>query len=109
MPSASVLRYRLRGDDNDALRSRLKELAGQHRRYGYWMLHNRLCNDSWTINVKRTYRLYREEGLTVRRRRRKKLPVPERQPLVCGRVCPMRYGAWISYLTSWPVVGVSKH
>jgi len=32
--------------------------------------------------VKRTYRLYREESLMVRKRRRKKLPVPERQPLV---------------------------
>lgn len=80
--SPSVLRYQPRPDGNDALRARLKELAGQHRRHGYRMLHNRLKNDGWRINVKRTYRVYREEGLTVRRRRRKKLPVPERQPLV---------------------------
>jgi hypothetical protein len=38
--------------------------------------------DGWAINVKRTYRVYREEGRMVRKRRRKKLPVPERQPLV---------------------------
>lgn len=30
----------------------------------------------------RPYWVYREEGLMVRKRRRKKLPVPERQPLV---------------------------
>ena len=46
------------------------------------MLHSRLRIDGWAINVKRTYRVYREEGLMVRKRRRKKLPVPERQPLV---------------------------
>jgi hypothetical protein len=38
--------------------------------------------DGWAINVKRTYRIYREEGFLVRERRRKKLPVPQRQPLV---------------------------
>lgn len=80
--SASTLRYEPRDDGNAALRERLKELAGQHRRHGYRMLHSRLQIDGWAINVKRTYRIYREEGLMVRKRRRKKLPVPERQPLV---------------------------
>lgn len=80
--SASCLRYRVTSDRNDGLRQRLKELAGQHRRHGYRMLHNRLVHEGWAINVKRTYRIYRLEGLMVRRRRRKKLPVPERQPLV---------------------------
>lgn len=80
--SASTLRYEPRDDGNAALRERLKELAGQHRRHGYRMLHSQLQIDGWAINVKRTYRIYREEGLMVRKRRRKKLPVPERQPLV---------------------------
>jgi putative transposase len=80
--SASTLRYRPRDDGNGRLRERLTELAGQHRRHGYRMLHSRLQLEGWTINVKRTYRVYREEGLMVRKRRRKKLPVPERQPLV---------------------------
>jgi putative transposase len=80
--SVSVLRYQPRGDGNAALRERLKELAGQYRRHGYRMLHSRLRNDGWAINVKRTYRVYRQEGLMVRKRRRKKLPVPERQPLL---------------------------
>jgi putative transposase len=80
--SVSVLRYQPRSDGNSRLRERLKELAGQHRRHGYRMLHSRLRNSGWAINVKRTYRIYREEGLTVRKRRCKKLPVPERQPLL---------------------------
>jgi len=80
--STSVLRYQARTDDNDLLRERLKELAGQHRRHGYRMLHNRLRHEGWAINVKRTWRIYREQDLAVRKRRRKKLPVCERQPLV---------------------------
>jgi transposase InsO family protein len=80
--SASTLRYQPRDDCNGRLRERLTELAGQHRRHGYRMLHSSLRIDGWAINVKRTYRVYREEGLMARKRRRKKLPVPERQPLV---------------------------
>ena len=80
--SGSVLRYQVRDDGNERLRGRLKELAGQHRRHGYRMLHSRLTHEGWAVNVKRTYRIYREEGLMVRKRRRKKLPVTERQPLV---------------------------
>jgi transposase InsO family protein len=80
--SASTLRYEPRADGNEGLRERLKQLAGQHRRHGYRMLRSRLHIDGWAINVKRTYRVYRQEGLMVRKRRRKKLPVPERQPLL---------------------------
>jgi transposase InsO family protein len=80
--STSVLRYRPCTDGNETLRERLKELAGQHRRHGYRMLHNRLRHEGRAINVKRTWRIYREEALAVRKRRRKKLPVTERQPLV---------------------------
>ena len=80
--STSVLRYRPRDDGNSKLRERLKELAGQHRRHGYRMLHDRLTRQGWAINIKRTDRSYRQEGLMVGQRRRKKLPVPERQPLL---------------------------
>jgi putative transposase len=65
--SSSTLRYQPRDDGNDGLREQLKQLAGQHRRHGYRMLHNRLRAGGWAINVKRTYRLYREEGLMVRK------------------------------------------
>lgn len=76
------MRYRPCSDGNAGLRERLKKLAGQHCLHGYRMLHSRLRIDGWMINVKRTYRVYREEGLMVGKRRRKKLRVPERQPLV---------------------------
>ncbi len=78
--SASTLRYRPRDDGNGRLRERLTELAGQHRRHGYRMLHSRLRIDGWAINVKRTYRIYRQEGLMVRKRR-KGVALP-REPLL---------------------------
>jgi putative transposase len=59
-----------------------QEMAGQRRRQGYRMLHNRLRHEGWAVNVKRTWRFYCEEGLAVRKRRRKKLPVTKRQQLV---------------------------
>ena len=49
--SASVLRYQPRDDGNSKLRERLKELAGQHRRHGYRMLHNRLRHEGWQVNA----------------------------------------------------------
>jgi transposase InsO family protein len=78
--SASVLRYALRPDGNGELRSRVLDLAHRHRRHGYRMIHMRLRLEGWPVNVKRVYRLYREENLMVRRRRRRKLPQLERQP-----------------------------
>lgn len=63
------MRYRsCRGDDGE-LRSRLRELARERRRFGYRRLHALLRREGVTINRKKTQRLYREEGLTVRKRK----------------------------------------
>jgi putative transposase len=56
-----------------ALRSKLKETATRFRRWGLPRLHDRLKKEGLVINRKRTARIYREEGLQVRKRRRKKL------------------------------------
>src|SRR5215510_4045536 len=79
--SASVLRYRPRPDRNTTLRSRMLELALEHRRHGYRMIHWLLRNDGWPINLKRLYRLYRQEDLSVRRRRRRKRIAMDRPAL----------------------------
>jgi len=80
--SGSVLRYEPRADRNQALRAHIVDMAHRHRRYGYRMIHLRLRHEGWTINLKRVRRLYRLENLMVRRRRRKKVVLGERQPLV---------------------------
>ena len=51
------------------------------RRYGYRRVYLRLRREGWQVNRKRVYRLYRDAGLAVRRRKRKRIGVFERKPL----------------------------
>ena len=61
------------GPDRDQqLRNRLRVLAEDHRRWGCPMLHRVLRREGVTANHKRIERLYREEGLSLRRRRGRK-------------------------------------
>jgi putative transposase len=66
-------RYEPRPDQDAELREELVKLARQKPRYGYRRLHAVLERRGERVNVKRVYRLYAEEGLAVRRRRRKRL------------------------------------
>jgi transposase InsO family protein len=77
----SLYSYRSRRIDSSKLRKRIGELAGEKRRYGYRRIHVLLRREGWQINRKRTYRLYREAGLAVRRRKRKRIAFFERKPL----------------------------
>src|SRR5438045_4472664 len=79
--SASALRYRPRPDCNAALRDRIVALAHRHRRYGAGMIYLKLRQEGRAVNHKRVDRLYAEARLQVRRRRRKKVPLADRQPL----------------------------
>ena len=56
-------------------------LAAAFPRYGYKLLHELLKLEGLVVNAKKTYRLYREEHLQVRRKRRKRLPTRDRVPL----------------------------
>lgn len=74
------VRYRSIRDGDGALRKKLRELANQRRRFGYRRLHILLRREGVMINRKKTQRLYREEGLAVRRRRSRKRAVGARAP-----------------------------
>jgi transposase InsO family protein len=80
--SASSLRYESRPDRNIELRARIVALAQRHRRYGVGMIHQKLRQAGEFVNYKRVERLYGLDKLHIRRRRRKKVPVSERQPLI---------------------------
>ena len=80
--SASALRYQPRPDRNVELRAKILALAQRHRRYGVGMIYLKLTQAGLRVNYKRVERLYREERLQVRRRKRKKVSLGERQPLV---------------------------
>jgi len=67
-------RYRARKAERDgALRTRLKELAAQRMRFGYRRLTAMLLREGMPANHKRVYRLYREEGLAMRIRQRRRI------------------------------------
>jgi putative transposase len=76
--SRSLYQYKTKRPGDEELRKRLVELAGQKRRYGYRRLHVLLLREDWIINRKRTYRVYHAAGLTVRRRKPKRIAGVER-------------------------------
>jgi len=59
---------------------RLKELAAIRVGFGFERLTILLRREGWRVNRKRVYRLYREEGLQVRTKQRKK--IARRRPLI---------------------------
>src|SRR3954471_22968323 len=70
----STHRYRGRKAERDnALRTRLKELAARGMRFGYRRLTAMLVREGMPANHKRVYRLYREEGLAMRIRQRRRI------------------------------------
>lgn len=80
--SASAFRYVPRPDRNGELRERIQALAQRHKRYGVGMIHLKLRQAGMLVNYKRVERLYQEAKLQVRRRKRKKVLLGERQPLL---------------------------
>jgi len=70
--SRSSCYYRAHGGDDGALLARMRELAAQRIRWGSPMLHAILRREGLVINHKRTERLYRNAGLSLRRRKRRR-------------------------------------
>jgi putative transposase len=76
-----VHRYQSSRADDAGLRSRLRELSSERRRFGYRRLHILLEREGWELNWKKLYRIYREERLTVRKRGGRKRALGTRAPL----------------------------
>jgi putative transposase len=74
-------RYLQHRDPQEALRVRLRELAGSRVRYGYRRLTVLLRCEGWEVNAKRIYRIYLEEGLIVRTQKRRERAQRQRVPL----------------------------
>ena len=77
----NAYRYKSRKDEQAYLRMRIKEIAGTRVRYGYRRIHILLLREGWEINRKRVYRLYHEEGLSLRRKLKKRQKVATRTPI----------------------------
>ena len=78
----TMIRYRSRRPPDTELRARLRELANQRRRFGYRRLFILLRRQGEPSGINRIYRLYREEGLTVRKRRARRRAVGTRTPIL---------------------------
>jgi putative transposase len=90
----SSQRYHSTANDQSALRMRLRDLAAARVRYGYRRLHVLLQREGWRVNHKRIYRLYCQEGLSLRLKTQKKRISALRvaQP---PDTMPMSTGVWI--------------
>jgi len=78
----TMIRYRSVRPDDCALRQRLRELAQERRRFGYRRLFILLRRDGEPSGISRIYRLYREEGLAVRKRRCRRKAIGTRAPIL---------------------------
>ncbi len=76
-----VYQHRSKRPADTELRTGMKELAAKRRRFGFRRLHILLKREGWDVNWKKLYRLYREEGLTVRKRGGRKRAVGTRTPV----------------------------
>ena len=74
----STVRYLSVADPQEPLRLRLRQLAAEHVSYGYQRLYVLLRREGWPVNHKRVYRLYREDGLCLRKK-------PPRRRVACRK------------------------
>ena len=80
--SRSVLQYEpIRSDETQALQARIIDIAHERRRFGYRRIQMMLRREGMVANHKRTYRLYREAGLAVRKRKKRQGIAVPRIPL----------------------------
>lgn len=80
--SRTVFSYQpKRSELNEKIRERLKELAARYRRLGAWKFHKILQREGFKVNHKRVERIYRQEGLSLRVKKRKKLKAVSRVAL----------------------------
>ena len=77
--SRAVRRYRSRRGPDTEVRSELRRLAAERPRFGYRRLGVLMRRGGLVVNHKRVWRIYCEEGLIVRRRRRKRLAAAQRE------------------------------
>jgi putative transposase len=77
-----MVRYRSRRPPDTELRAWLRELANERRRFGYRRLFILLRREGEPSGVNRIHRLYREEGLSVRKRRARRKAVGARAPIL---------------------------
>jgi putative transposase len=95
-----MVRYRSCRPPDTELRTQLRDLANERKRFGYRRLFVLLRQEGEPSGINRIYRLYREEGLTVRKRRARRRAVGSRAPILVESNRTLA-GRWISSVTSF--------
>jgi transposase InsO family protein len=91
--SRSSLGYRSKKNDITII-EQLQKLASDHPREGFWKSYYRLRNKGEQVNHKRLHRIYKQMGLPLRRKVKKRLP--EREKNLCRSLPILRkHGALI--------------
>jgi putative transposase len=80
--SASSYYYKSIERDDNQIIDALHNLADEHYRWGFWMIHHYLRNEGKTWNHKRVYRVYTEMKLGLRSKRKKRIPKRVSEPLL---------------------------
>jgi putative transposase len=86
-----MIRYRSCRSPDTQLRLQLRDLANERKRFGYRRLFVLLRQEGEPSGINRIYRLYREEGLTVRKRRARRRAVGTRAPIPVEAVANARW------------------
>src|SRR5947199_8255442 len=86
-----MIRYRSCRPPDTELRTQLRDLANERKRFGYRRLFVLLRRDGEPSGINRIYRLYREEGLTVRKRRARRRAVGTRAPILVEAIANARW------------------
>jgi len=77
----SLVRYRSKRPTDSVVRERLRALSVERKRFGYRRLHILLAREGFHLNHKKLRRIYKEEGLTVRKSGGRKRAVGTRAPI----------------------------
>jgi putative transposase len=64
----ATIRYKAKKKDENAISQKIRKIALEKRRFGYRRIHMMLKREGEKINHKRVYRIYKEQGLKVKKR-----------------------------------------
>ena len=78
----SMVRYQSKRDDDIALRDAIKRVSAERKRFGYRRIHVMVKREGFIVNHKKLRRIYREEGLQVRKRGGRKRALGSRRPMI---------------------------
>lgn len=87
---------------------RIRKIAQVRVRYGYRKIRVLLNREGWKLEKKLMYRLYKEEGLSLRHKMKRSVPRHRVVVSVGGQAHRTRSGVWISWRTSWQMGASSE-